>query len=300
VREILGRYAAVVEPLSLDEAYIDVTDSPHEGGSATRIAERIRREIKAETGLTASAGVAPNKFLAKIASDLRKPDGLAVIRPEQIEAFMKSLAVEKIWGVGKVTAEKMHRLGIRTCGDLQAYSIPQLVEMFGSWGPQLFEFARGIDRRRVSNDRERKSLSVEETYSEDLVTRGQAMRALVSLYEDFRERMEKYRARGEDESEQLTRSVVVKVKFRNFRSKGRETKWSAREIPPLSLFEELLGQALDGETLGVRLLGLGAKFTSASKAENKVEARAEDQTGFGRKSAFRPDDGPQMSLLSDD
>lgn len=278
VREILSRYSSVVEPLSLDEAYIDVTDSPFEEGSATRIAERIRREIKAETGLIASAGVAPNKFLAKIASDLNKPDGLAVIRPEQIEAFMTNLPIQKIWGVGKVTAEKMHKLGIRTCGDLQTYSIPKLVEMFGSWGPQLFEFARGIDHRKVSNDHERKSLSVEETYGEDLVTRGEAIRALVSLYDDFRERIEKYRARGEEEQNQLARSVVVKVKFVNFRTKGRERKWDKSELPPLSMFEELLGEALDGETLGVRLLGIGVKLGSESKSASKSGARTGDET----------------------
>jgi DNA polymerase IV len=194
---------------------------------------------------------------------------------------MINLPIEKIWGVGKVTAEKMNRLGIRTCGDLQKFSVAQLGEMFGSWGPQLYEFARGIDNRRVSNDRERKSLSVEETYGEDLVTRGEAMRAVISLYEDFRERMEKYRARGDEERDQLVRSVVVKVKFVNFRSKGRERKWDKSELPSLSVFEELLGEALDGETLGVRLLGVGVKLASEPKV----------------KSAGRIEDGPQMSLM---
>lgn len=262
VRQILARYSANVEPLSLDEAYIDVTDSPHEGGSATRIAERIRREIKAETGLTASAGVAPNKFLAKIASDLNKPDGIAVIRPEQIDAFMKTLPIEKIWGVGKVTAEKMNRLGIRTCSDLQTFSIERLAELFGSWAPQLYNFARGIDDREVSNDHQRKSLSVEETYGQDLVTRSDCLNALGPLFDDFAERMEKFRARGDEEKNKLAKSVVVKVKFVNFRAKGRERKWDKLELPTLEVFRELLEEALDGETLAVRLLGVGVRFSS--------------------------------------
>ncbi len=281
VREILERYSSLVEPLSLDEAYLDVTDSPFEGGSATRIAERIRREIKEETGLTASAGVAPNKFLAKIASDLNKPDGISVIRPEQIESFMKTLLIEKIWGVGKVTAEKMNRLGIKTCGDLQQYPVSKLVEMFGSWGPQLYDFARGIDTREVSNDRERKSLTVEETYGHDLVTRNESLAALVPLYEDFVERMVSYRSRGEEERDQIAKSVVVKIKFENFRQKGRERKWDRLETPSLEVFRELLEQALDGETLGVRLLGVGVRFTSKSPST-------------------RPSDSSQLSLLGDE
>ena len=274
VRKILGRYSAIVEPLSLDEAYIDVTDSPHEDGSATRIAERIRREIKAERGLTASAGVAPNKFLAKIASDLNKPDGIAVIRPDQIEAFMANLPIEKIWGVGRVTAEKMNRLGINTCGDLQKFSLEKLAALFGSWAPQLYGFSRGIDTRQVSSDHERKSLSVEETYGQDLVTRKECLDALGPLYEDFSERMEKYRARGEEEKNQVARSVVVKVKFVNFRSKGRERKWEKPGLPPLAVFRELLEKALDGETLGVRLLGVGVRFSSksAGKSEKKSDS----------------------------
>lgn len=286
VREILGRYASVVEPLSLDEAYIDVTDSPHEGGSATRIAARIRREIKAETGLAASAGVAPNKFLAKIASDLNKPDGLAVIRPDQIDAFMKNLPVEKIWGVGKVTAEKMNGLGIHTCGDLQKLPVERLQEVFGSWGHQLFEFSRGIDNREVSNDRERKSLSVEETYGQDLVTRNDCLAALGPLYEDFAERMEKYRARGDEEKGQIAKSAVVKVKFVNFRSKGRERKWDKVELPSLDVFRELLEEALDGETLCVRLLGVGVRFNS--KPSSRSAKRSAEKS-----------DSSQLSLLGD-
>lgn len=266
VRRILERYSATIEPLSLDEAYLDVTGSEIEGGSATRIAERIRREIQNETGLTASAGVAPNKFLAKIASDLKKPDGLAVIRPDQIDTFVQTLPVQKIWGVGKVTAEKMNRFGIKTCGDLQTYSVAKLTELFGNWGPTLYDYARGIDCREVASSRERKSLSVEETYIGDLKSIGEAKDALVSLYEDFRERLEKYRNRGNFEKNQIARSMVVKVKFNNFRVKGHERKWDLTETPPLKEFEKLLEETLAGETLGVRLLGVGVRFASKPSA----------------------------------
>ncbi|MDX9731387.1 MAG: DNA polymerase IV [Bdellovibrionales bacterium] len=270
VRAILERYSQKIEPLSLDEAYLDVTDSPFENGSATRIAARIRREIQEETGLTASAGVAPNKFLAKIASDLKKPDGLSVIRPEQVEAFVRALPVEKIWGVGKVTARKMHSLGIRTCLDLQRYSVAQLTELFGSWGTQLYDFARGVDSREVSTDRERKSLTVEWTYSKDFTNRQEIIKALEPLYADFVERLAAYRARGEDEREQLSRSIVIKLKFSDFRQKGRERKWESLETPKLEAFQELVEAALDGETLGVRLIGLGVRLAS-----NRVRGREE-------------------------
>ncbi len=176
VRMILERYTDLIEPLSLDEAYLDVTgprlnDGSFQTVSATRIAQQIRNEIKTELQLTASAGVAPNKFLAKIASDLNKPDGIAVIRPEEVERFVETLPVEKIWGVGKVTAEKLKRKGLSTCGDLQKLSLKRLVDEFGSWGAQLYDYSRGIDHRVVKAERERKSLTVEETYNHDLVLR---------------------------------------------------------------------------------------------------------------------------------
>lgn len=315
VRAVLERYTSLIEPLSLDEAYLDVTESNFANGSltgvrtdsgagrepvsATRIAEKIRREIFLETGLTASAGVAPNKFLAKIASDLNKPDGLSVIRPADIEAFMKTLPVSKIWGVGRVTAEKMNRLGLKTCGDLQAYSVSRLVEIFGSWGPQLYDFARGIDERPVRNDRERKSLTVEETYRRSLMTRKEALDALPQLYEEFLERLEKYnsaarspspsaqslggsavessavftaRLSAESSRRMPARSVIVKVKFDNFRQKGRERKWMCSSVPSLSVFRELLEEALDGETLGIRLLGLGVRFSSKTPDARSSDA----------------------------
>jgi DNA polymerase IV len=254
VRAILERFTSRIEPLSLDEAYLDVSGSEHFGGSATRIAEEIRRLIREETGLTASAGVAPNKFLAKIASDLNKPNGISVIRPAQIEAFMKTLPVAKIWGVGKVTAEKMKRKGIHTCGDLQTYSVAQLTTIFGSWGVQLYDYARGIDRRPVREERQRKSLSVEETYWRDLQSVEECVSKLTELYDDWNERA--VRAQIADR----IRGIFVKLKFSDFQHTTHECIFTG--YPKPSDFEPLLREAFARRNEPVRLIGIGARLQS--------------------------------------
>src|SRR3569623_3430708 len=161
-------YTDAVEPLSLDEAYLDVSDAPHCKGSATLIAQQIRARIADTVGITASAGIAPNKFLAKIASDWNKPDGQFVIRPQHVDAFVAALPIDKLFGVGKVTAAKLNRLGVYTCADLRDWPIAKLQQHFGKFGGQLYELCRGIDTREVLAERARKSVSVEETYATDL------------------------------------------------------------------------------------------------------------------------------------
>ncbi len=168
IRAIFERHTPLVEPLSLDEAYLDVTQELTGIPSATETAEAIRKEIRGETELTASAGVAPNKFLAKIASDWRKPDGLFVIRPEQIDTFLISLPVRKIPGVGKVTEKVLVDMGVATVGDLQRFTDAQLVDRFGKWGTRLWELARGIDESPVEPSRKRKSWSSESTFPRDI------------------------------------------------------------------------------------------------------------------------------------
>ncbi|HMC22713.1 MAG TPA: DNA polymerase IV, partial [Thermoanaerobaculia bacterium] len=168
IREIFERHTTLVEPLSLDEAYLDVTQELTGILTATETAEAIRKEIRAETQLTASAGVAPNKFLAKIASDWKKPDGLFVIRPHQIEAFLVGLPVRKIPGVGKATEKIMTEIGVATVGDLQRFSEKELVDRFGKWGTRLWELARGIDENPVEPSRKRKSWSSESTFPRDI------------------------------------------------------------------------------------------------------------------------------------
>ena len=168
VRGILERHTPLVEPLSLDEAYLDVTHELTGIPTATETAEAIRGEIRAETQLTASAGVAPNKFLAKIASDWKKPDGLFVIRPHQVEAFLVGLPVRKIPGVGKATEKILVDMGISTVGDLHRYSEGELVTRFGKWGTRLWQLARGIDENPVEPSRKRKSYSSESTFPRDI------------------------------------------------------------------------------------------------------------------------------------
>jgi DNA polymerase-4 len=168
VREIFHRHTDLIEPLSLDEAYLDVTQNKTSLPTATRVAKIIREQIREELHLTASAGVAPNKFLAKIASDWRKPDGLFVIQPEEIEGFLTPLPVGRIPGVGKVTEKRLEEVGIKTVGDLRAMESAMLEERFGRYGVRLYELARGIDHSAVVSDRPTKSISAEDTFEKDI------------------------------------------------------------------------------------------------------------------------------------
>jgi DNA polymerase-4 len=255
VREILERFTKRIEPLSLDEAYLDVTDCPQFDGSATLLAAEIRKTIWAERGLTASAGAAPNKFLAKIASDWKKPNGQFVIRPQEVEAFVKTLPIEKIWGVGKVTARHMHEKGIHTCEDLQKYSIPELKRWFGSRGEDLYNLSRGIDHREVCTDFARKSLTVEETFREDRRSLEEGLAALPELYEEWCRRMDRS---GEVEK---IRGFVVKVKYHDFKTSTHET--SAQRRPELSDFQNLFREIWKKRSEPIRLLGLGVRMGSA-------------------------------------
>lgn len=266
VRAILERFTDKIEPLSLDEAYLDVTGNSHFGGSATLIAEEIRRMIREELGLTASAGVAPNKFLAKIASDINKPDGIKVIRPGEIESFVKTLPIEKIWGVGKVTAKKMHSRGIHTCADLARFSVTELTQTYGSWGVSLYDFARGIDRRPVETDWERKSLSVEETYPQDLASLDEILACVDSLYEDWNERMVR-----SGETDRI-RTLFVKLKYHDFKNSTHEAL-SAGFPQPIE-FKRLLSELHAKRDEPVRLIGLGVRFeTSGEKASQTPQLK---------------------------
>lgn len=169
VREIFKCHTDLIEPLSLDEAYLDVTENKTGLPTATLVARTIRQQIRQELNLTASAGVAPNKFLAKLASDWKKPDGLFVIQPEEVDAFLLTLPVGRLPGVGKVTEEKLTRLGIKTVGELRNLELARLEVEFGRYGARLYELARGIDENQVIPDRPTKSISVEDTFAEDVL-----------------------------------------------------------------------------------------------------------------------------------
>jgi DNA polymerase-4 len=221
IREIFERHTPLVEPLSLDEAYLDVTVELNGIPTATETAETIRREIRAETSLTASAGVAPNKFLAKIASDWRKPDGLFVIKPHQIEAFLPPLAVRKIPGVGKATEAILTEMGIATVGDLQRFSEEQLMARFGKWGSRLYELARGIDESPVEPSRKRKSWSSENTFETDL-TRDEVANWIREQAPKLWSSLEARALRG--------RTVTVKLRTPDFKTATRRL---TPEHPPL-------------------------------------------------------------------
>jgi DNA polymerase-4 len=268
VREIFARFTDKIQPLSLDEAYLDVSEVTQLKGSATLIAREIRAQIFKETGLTASAGIAPNKFLAKIASDWKKPNGQFVIRPEDIEAFMPPLKIEKLWGVGKVTAKRMHSLGLFTCGDIQKQSITQLHQWFGSRAQDLADMARGIDERRVENRADRKSLTVEETFNKDLQTLEECLKQMPAIYEDWERRMKKS---GEQER---IRGFIVKLKFHDFKTTTHES--SSRAWPTVEDYRKLLTHAWERRCEPVRLIGIGVRLAGdAPAAEDSPQLRWE-------------------------
>jgi DNA polymerase IV len=253
-REIFKRHTDLIEPLSLDEAYLDVTENKSDLSTATRVARAIREQIRQELHLTASAGVAPNKFLAKIASDWRKPDGLFVIQPEDpedIDAFLPPLAVGRIPGVGKVTQRRLEELGVKTVGDLRAKELPELESRFGRYGVRLYELARGIDHSAVVPDRPAQSISAEDTFERD-VPLAETEPMILRLAEEVW-------AASRKES-RIARTVVLKLKTSEFHILTR----SHTPLSPPSSCAELTAIALSlrervdrGPGQRFRLAGVG-------------------------------------------
>lgn len=269
IRDIFERYTDLIQPLSLDEAYLDVTNDKQAIGSAVKIAKAIRADIRAETGLTASAGVSYNKFIAKLASDQNKPDGLCVILPEQGAEFVAGLPVRRFHGVGPRTAEKMARLGIMTGADLCQKEEAWLAAHFGSWGSYLYKAARGIDDRPVNPNQFRKSLGGELTYFEDKVSEGELRDAIEEIIDIVWERIERYQVRG--------KTLVLKVRFSDFKTVTRSRSidhflTEKREFAKLA--HQLLEQILPAE-MGIRLLGLTLSGLIGE------EASRDDTTGQG-------------------
>jgi DNA polymerase-4 len=250
IREIFAEHTPLFEPLSLDEAYLDVTENLKGIASATEIAEAIRAKIRSETGLTASAGVSYNKFLAKMASNQHKPDGLFVITPRMGPAFVESLPIRKFHGVGPATSAKMERLGIRTGADLRAQTLPFLRQQFGKAGPYYFWIARGIDERPVCSDRVRKSVGAENTFFTDLFTIEEARAALKPLIEKVWHYTEGKTIRG--------RTVTLKAKYADFKQTTRR-RTSQAPIKTQAAVEEIVYELLESlfpVSKGIRLLGV--------------------------------------------
>lgn len=251
IRTIFQEYTDLVEPLSLDEAFLDVTENKKEIVSAMLIAKQIRAKIFETTGLTASAGVSVNKFLAKVASDINKPNGMKTILPDEVLPFLEQLPVKKFFGVGKVTAEKMNRMGIKTGGDLKKLTLVQQVNFFGKQGRFYFNIVRGIDNRPVNPNRIRKSISVENTYNEDLTELASMQQAIKELSKTLEGRIERSGAKG--------KTLTLKLKNSEFQIMNRsktvqfiiETKKDINELAVQLLKDNIT------ENMQIRLIGVG-------------------------------------------
>ncbi len=248
VRGILYQFASIIEPLSLDEAYLDVTAHPSAPGP---LAQAIRNTIFRKTKLTSSAGIGPNKLIAKIASEINKPNGQFEVKPEEVPEFMKDLTVRKIWGIGEKSERKLQELGVKTCGELQRFLRTELAEIFGKFGLDLYDLCRGIDQRPVEPDRPRKSLSTEETFVTDLTTLEQCEEKLDELFQDLMADL------TQKESTRETTKIFVKLKFNDF---TRTTAERAGLAPALEAFRSLLAEAFARTGKPVRLIGVGVRF----------------------------------------
>lgn len=265
IREILFEFTDLVEPLSLDEAYLDVTENHLNLPSATLIAQKIRKRIKDETRLTASAGVAFNKFLAKVASDLNKPDGLAIITPEDAEQFLEELEIGEFHGIGSATESKMKKMGIYTGKDLKKWSEVELVEQFGKTGRHYYRIVRGLDLREVKTERIRKSIGKERTFSEDKQDMEWIHNFLDELAEKVSTRMQQKQAKG--------KTVTLKVRYEDFETLTRSTSYNTyinnttdiAETAKMLLKETEVGQRK------VRLLGITLSNLNLNKKGRFVQ-----------------------------
>ena len=258
VREILHRFSPLVEPLSLDEAYLDVTTQPGAPGS---LAQTIRDLIFHKTKLTSSAGIGPNKLIAKIASAMRKPNGQLEVSAAEVAGFMENLPVREIWGIGEKTERRLQDLGVRTCGELQRFSRPELVDFFGKFGSELFDLCRGIDDRPVEPDRPRKSLSTEETFPSDLETLEQCEERLGELFQELMADL------AQKETNRRVTKIFVKLKFADF---TRTTAERAGLDPTISAFQTLLSEAFVRTGKKVRLIGVGVRFAETTPEEMQM------------------------------
>ena len=278
VFEIYGRFTPLVEPLSIDEAFLDVTGCERLFGSARETAQKIKETVRRETGLVVSAGAASNKFIAKVASDVGKPDGLIVVLPGEEQVFLDPLPVYRVWGVGKVTEKELERMGIRTIKDLGRMSEKTLVSAFGAYGGHLFALARGIDDRPVETERETKSIGHEETYSRDLQHREMMRRELLVLSNRVAERLRKEGFRG--------KTVTLKVKYADFVQVTRAITLHNATDDGGTIYRCALDLLMETEAgvRPVRLMGVSVSKLSKAK-DHAAESRMEQIPLFGRPGA---------------
>ena len=262
MRDIFAEYTDLIEPLSLDEAFLDVTNCRQCKGSATLIAKEIRQRIETTVGITVSAGIAANKFIAKIASDWNKPNAQTVVTPDQIDTFMSDLPVKHIWGVGKVTAARLEKLGIKTCADVRNYDIFEFVQQFGQFGEHMHKLAHGIDNRPVVSEWRRKSVSVENTYEQDLPDLQSCIAQLPALLESLEKRTQNL------DDDYRIHNCFLKMKFRDF---SQTTVERQNTTPILSDLARLCEQAWARGEIPVRLLGIGVKLDDLTEGSEQLE-----------------------------
>jgi DNA polymerase-4 len=269
IREIFGRYTDLIEPLSLDEAYLDVTEDKLGIGSAIDIAQQIKQAIQDELQLTASAGVSINKFVAKIASDINKPNGLKFIGPSAIEAFMEQLPVEKFHGVGKVTAEKMKKIGLHTGANLKQLTEEELVKHFGKAGRFYYQIVRGIDNRPVQPHRETKSMGAEDTFAYDLTEPEEMHTELDKIAETVADRLARYNLKG--------RTITLKVKYSNFKQITRNQSFTkpVGDLETLSQVAKQLLAATNLDDVKIRLLGISVSNFGELQPKARKDGPAE-------------------------
>ncbi|OFY65971.1 MAG: DNA polymerase IV [Bacteroidetes bacterium RBG_13_43_22] len=262
VFEIFKEYSDTVEPLSIDEAFLDVTADKKNIGSATLVAKEIKKEIRQRTGLTASAGISFNKFLAKIASEIKKPDGLFVIKPSDAEGFINDLPIEKFFGIGKVTSEKMHKLGIHKGIDLKKWELPDLIRNFGKVGKFYYDIVRGTDDRPVEPESERKSIGTELTYDKDLTTSFEIIAELYKVEKELMERLEQAGTTG--------KTITLKIKFSDFTqiTRSRTIRHYIRDFDTLHREVSEIRKSLELKGSRIRLLGVSV---SNLESEDDVE-----------------------------
>jgi DNA polymerase-4 len=259
IHEIFSRYTDLIEPLSLDEAYLDVTDSLLFHGSATLIAEDIRKAIWSELNLTASAGVAPLKFVAKVASDVNKPNGICVIPPHQVDSFIEQLELGKISGVGKVTLEKLHKLDLYNGKDIKECDHHVLLYNFGKFGQVLWERCHGIDNRKVETSRIRKSVGVERTFQTDIYSEQECIEAIDMLYPKLVERLLK----ASHDNDIIKQGL--KLKFHDFKQTTVEhKKLQLNKDFFLELLKEGLGRQ---QNRGIRLIGISVSLNTEKDSD---------------------------------
>jgi len=271
IRAIFKRYTDVIEPLSLDEAYLDVSEDKQNIGSAIEIARQIRQAIKDELQLTASAGISINKFVAKIASDINKPDGLTFIGPSKVEKFMERLPVEKFFGVGKVTAERMKKMGLHTGADLKLLSEAELIKHFGKSGKFYYKIVRGLDDREVQAARETKSVGAEDTFPYDLKALEDMHDELDKIAKSVHDRLSRYGLKG--------RTITLKIKYHDFKLVTRSQSFedSIDDFKTIADVSKKLLENTDLDNKKIRLLGIS--MSNFNDVKRKIETS--DQLTLG-------------------